>query len=126
MDDGLQVSFAMSNLGGRARSWAYSAVGASCNYFGEMSTFKAAFQEHFEPSEAEFRLREVFLHMRQGRMDIHEYVQRARYLVSCISQHPIDPVNQASAFMSGLCDGAARTQIYREYPKTLEEAISIV
>ena len=37
---------------------------------------------------------------------------------------PIDPATQVSVFLNGLRDGPVRTQLFREYPNTLEVAMS--
>ncbi|KAF1324715.1 reverse transcriptase, partial [Globisporangium splendens] len=68
-------------------------------------------------------VRAEFLKLRQGRFDLHSYAQRARYLVSSIVDEPIDVPTQVVTFMTGLNDGPIRNQLFREYPKTLDEAI---
>ncbi|KAF1324759.1 reverse transcriptase, partial [Globisporangium splendens] len=109
-DPSQQVLFAMSNLAGRAKSWAYE-------------DFKTELKKAFEPPQSEFRARAEFLKLRQGRFDLHSYAQRARYLVSSIVDEPIDVSTQVVTFMAGLNDGPIRNQLFREYPKTLDEAI---
>ncbi|KAF1321583.1 reverse transcriptase, partial [Globisporangium splendens] len=80
-------------------------------------------QKAFEPPQSEFRARAEFLKLCQGRFDLHSYAQRARYLVSSIVDEPIDVPTQVVTFMTGLNDGPIRNQLFREYPKTLDEAI---
>ncbi|KAF1321175.1 reverse transcriptase, partial [Globisporangium splendens] len=109
-DPSQQVLFAMSNLAGRAKSWAYG-------------HFKTELKKAFEPPQSEFRARAEFLKLRQGRFDLHSYAQRACYLVSSIVDEPIDVSTQVVTFMAGLNDGPIRNQLFREYPKTLDEAI---
>ncbi|GMF70702.1 unnamed protein product [Phytophthora fragariaefolia] len=75
-----KVAFAMSCLGGRARSWAH---------------------------------------------DMHAYAQRARYLVSNIVANPVDEATKVVTFMKGLRDGPVKTYLFREYPSTLEAAITL-
>ncbi|KAF1325581.1 reverse transcriptase, partial [Globisporangium splendens] len=122
-DPSQQVLFAMSNLAGRAKSWAYGKRLADPNCFYSYEDFKAELKAAFEPSQSEFRARAEFLKLRQGRFDLHSYAQRARYLVSCIVDEPIDVPTQVVTFMAGLNDGPIRNQLFREYPKTLDEAI---
>jgi hypothetical protein len=43
--------------------------------------------------------------------------------VSSIVNEPIDASTQVVTFMAGLNDGPIRNQLFREYPKTLDEAI---
>ncbi|KAF1315245.1 reverse transcriptase, partial [Globisporangium splendens] len=122
-DPSQQVLFAMSNLAGRAKSWAYGKRLADLNCFPSYDHFKAELKKAFEPPQSEFRARAEFLKLRQGRFDLHSYAQRARYLVSSIVDEPIDVPTQVVTFMTGLSDGPIRNQLFREYPKTLDEAI---
>ena len=123
-DPAQQVLFAMSNLAGRAKSWAYGKRLADPNCFFSYDNLKAELKMAFEPPQSEFRARAEFLKLRQGRFDLHSYAQRARYLVSSIVDEPIDVQTQVVTFMTGLNDGPVRNQLFREYPKTLDEAIS--
>ncbi|KAF1329369.1 Membrane protein, partial [Globisporangium splendens] len=122
-DPSQQVLFAMSNLAGRAKSWAYGKRLADLNCFPSYDHFKTELKTAFEPSQSEFRARTEFLKLRQGRFDLHSYAQRARYLVSSIVDELIDVPTQVVTFMTGLNDGPIRNQLFREYPKTLDEAI---
>ncbi|KAF1318860.1 Pol protein, partial [Globisporangium splendens] len=119
-----QVLFAMSNLAGRAKSWAYGKRLSDPNCFYSYEDFKAELKAAFEPPQSEFRARAEFLKLRRGRFDLHSYAQRARFLVSSIVDEPIDVPTQVVTFMTGLNDGPIRNQLFREYPKTLDEAIS--
>ncbi|KAF1317464.1 reverse transcriptase, partial [Globisporangium splendens] len=122
-DPSQQVLFAMSNLAGRAKSWAYGKRLADLNCFPSYDHFKTELKKAFEPPQSEFRARAEFLKLRQGRFDLHSYAQRASYLVSSIVDEPIDVPTQVVTFMTGLSDGPIRNQLFREYPKTLDEAI---
>ncbi|KAF1323729.1 Pol protein, partial [Globisporangium splendens] len=122
-DPSQQVLFAMSNLVGRAKSWAYGKRLADLNCFPSYEDFKAELKAAFEPPQSEFRARAEFLKLRQGRFDLHSYAQRARYLVSSIVDEPIDVPTQVVTLMTGLNDGPIRNQLFREHPKTLDEAI---
>ncbi|KAF1325906.1 putative retroelement, partial [Globisporangium splendens] len=122
-DPSQQVLFAMSNLAGRAKSWAYGKRLADLNCFPSYDHFKTELKKAFEPPQSEFRARAEFLKLRQGRFDLHSYAQRARCLVSSIVDEPIDVPMQVVTFMTGLNDGPIRNQLFREYPKTLDEAI---
>ncbi|KAF1318873.1 reverse transcriptase, partial [Globisporangium splendens] len=122
-DPSQQMLFAMSNLAGRAKSWAYGKRLVDLNCFPSYDHFKTELKKAFEPPQSEFRARAEFLKLRQGRFDLHSYAQRARYLVSSIVDEPIDVPTQVVTFMTGLSDGPIRNQLFREYPKTLDEAI---
>ncbi|GMF64292.1 unnamed protein product [Phytophthora fragariaefolia] len=73
-----------------------------------------------------FRSRAEFLDLQQGKHDMHAYAQRARYLVSNIVTNPIDEAAKVVRFMKGLRDGPLKTYPFREYPSTLEAAITLV
>ena len=118
-----QVLFAMPKLAGRAKSWAYGKRLAEPHCFYDLDDFKRELKKAFEPPQSEFRARAEFLKLRQGKYDLHSYAQRARYLVSSIVNEPIDASTQVVTFMAGLNDGPIRNQLFREYPKTLDEAI---
>lgn len=124
-DPSQQVAFAMSKLAGRAKTWAYGKRMADSNCFPTYEHFKYDLKQAFEPPKCEFRARAEFLDLRQGRSDLHDYVQRARYLVSSVVSEPIEEATRVVTFMKGLNDGPIKTQLFREYPATMEEAISL-
>lgn len=124
-DEDQQVRYAMSQLAGKAKSWAYSLRSSDRECFPNLNDFKKKLQSTFEPPQSEFRIRAEFLGARQGSMDLHAYVQRMRYLASCVVGKPVDMSTQVTTFMTGLRDGPAKTQLFRSYPETLEEAFSI-
>ncbi|KAE9003902.1 hypothetical protein PR002_g17213 [Phytophthora rubi] len=66
-----------------------------------------------------------FLDLQQSKHDVHAYAQSARYLVSNIVTNPIDEATQVVTFMKGLKDGPVKTYLFREYPSTLESAITL-
>ena len=120
-----QVGFAMSNLAGRARSWAFGRRMADPTCFPTYQSFRDDLRSAFEPPKSEFRARTEFLALRQSSSDLQKYVQKARYLVASIVESPIDMATQVTTFLVGLDDGPVKTQLFREYPETLEEAISL-
>lgn len=121
----LQVAYGMSCLAGRAKSWAFGRRLADPKCFGTYQQFRAALRDAFEPPKSEFRARAEFLKIKQGKRDIHAYVQHARYLVSCVVEEPIDEATQVVTYMTGLNDGPVKTYLFREYPATMEDAISL-
>ncbi|KAE9092894.1 hypothetical protein PF007_g18317 [Phytophthora fragariae] len=120
-----KVAFAMSCLGGRARSWAYGRRLTDPTCFSTYEVFKEELRQAFEPPQNEFRSRAEFLDLQQGKHDVHAYAQRARYLVSNIVTNPIDEATKVVTFMKGLKDGPVKTYLFREYPSTLESAITL-
>ncbi|KAE8954168.1 hypothetical protein PR001_g32603, partial [Phytophthora rubi] len=87
--------------------------------------FKEELRQAFEPPQNEFRSRAELLDLQQGKHDVHAYAQRARYLVSNIVTNPIDEATKVVTFMKGLKDGPVKTYHFREYPTTLESAITL-
>ncbi|KAG6580184.1 reverse transcriptase [Phytophthora cinnamomi] len=93
--------------------------------FSTYEVFKEELKQAFEPPQNEFRSRAEFLDLQQGKHDVHAYAQRARYLVSNIVTNPIDEATKVVTFMKGLRDGPVKTYLFREYPSTLEAAITL-
>ncbi|POM59241.1 LOW QUALITY PROTEIN: Uncharacterized protein PHPALM_32062 [Phytophthora palmivora] len=117
-----KVAFAMSRLGGRARSWAYGRRLTDPTCF---STYEA-FKEELKLAPLKMSSgRAEFLDLQQGKQDVHAYAQRARYLVSNVVTNPIDEATKVVTFMKGLKDGPVKTYLFREYPSTLEAAITL-
>ncbi|KAJ0390187.1 hypothetical protein P43SY_010253 [Pythium insidiosum] len=115
----------MAQLSGRAKAWAFGCRVADRDTFPDLETFKSALQQTFEPPQSEFRLRAEFLSVKQGNTDLHDYIQKVRYLASCVVGSPIDMATQVTTFMTGLRDGPVKTQLFREYPETLEVAFAV-
>ncbi|OWZ15831.1 hypothetical protein PHMEG_00010460 [Phytophthora megakarya] len=91
-----KVTFAMSCLGGRARSWVYGhrLMDPSCFSTEEL---KLA----FEPPQKEFRSRAEFLDLQQGKHDVHAYAQRDRFLVANVVTDPMDEATKVVTFLKG-------------------------
>ncbi|GMF54317.1 unnamed protein product [Phytophthora fragariaefolia] len=70
-----KVAFAMSCLGGRARSWAYGRRPTDPTCFSTYEVFKEELRQAFEPPQNEFRSRAEFLGLQQGKHDVHAYAQ---------------------------------------------------
>ncbi|OWY91386.1 hypothetical protein PHMEG_00040055, partial [Phytophthora megakarya] len=120
-----KVAFAMSCLGGRARSWAYGRRLTDPTCFSTYESFKEELKLAFEPPHNEFRSRAEVFDLQQGKYDVHAYAQRARYLVSNVVTDPMDEATKVVTFMKGLRDGPVKTYLFREYPNTLENAITL-
>ncbi|KAE9268003.1 hypothetical protein PF008_g31222 [Phytophthora fragariae] len=120
-----KVAFAMACLGGRSRSWAYGRRLTDPTCFSTYEVFKEELRQAFEPPQNEFRSKAEFLDLQQGKHDVHAYAQRARYLVSNIVTNSIDEATKVVTFMKGLKDGPVKTYLFREYPSTLESAITL-
>jgi Retrotransposon gag protein len=119
-----KVAFAISWLTDRARTWALNKLLADAQCFPNWETLKVGLRRTFLPPKSEQRFREEFLKVRQTK-SLHEYVQRVRYLTSCIVDNPIDEATKIGVFMAGLRQSRAKTELYRSFPETLEDAIEI-
>ncbi|ETO72394.1 hypothetical protein F444_11409 [Phytophthora nicotianae P1976] len=125
VDEPSKVAFAMSCLGRRARSWAYGRRLTDHTCFNTYVVFKEELRQAFGPHQNNVRSRAEFLDLQQGKHDVHAYAQRARYLVSNIVTNPNDEATKVVTFMKGLKDGPVKTHLFREYPSTLEAAITL-
>jgi hypothetical protein len=123
VDSRLQVSFMLSLLTGRAKEWALTRYMHDSNAFPNLDELKRQLINTFQPPKSEFRTRQRFLSVKQGKKTLHEYIQEVRALVADITDNPVDPHTQVSVFLGGLRHGTVRTQLFRAYPDTLEEAI---
>ena len=79
-DDAMKVTFAMSNLAGRAKDWALGQKLHDSYVFESCEVFKTWLRQSFEPSHAEFRAQAELLDIKQGKRDVHAYAQHVRYL----------------------------------------------
>uniref|UniRef100_A0AAV1UUP3 Retrotransposon gag domain-containing protein n=1 Tax=Peronospora matthiolae TaxID=2874970 RepID=A0AAV1UUP3_9STRA len=122
--DEVQVTFALSNLTGRAKTWALGLNLYDPNVFESLETLKARHKETFEPPRAECRARSALLRLKQGKRDVHAYAQHPLYLASSVTENPVDEHTLINVFIYGLVDGPVKTYTFREYFCTLERAIA--
>ena len=121
----MQVAYTMSRLGRRARSWAYNQRTKNSPCFPTWENLKVGLTSAFKPPKSEFRTRARFLHLKQGKKSVYEYAQETQAIIASVSKYPIDPFTQVSVFLNGLREGPIRKQLFREFPDTLERAITI-
>ncbi|KAE9025257.1 hypothetical protein PR001_g12486 [Phytophthora rubi] len=79
----------------------------------------------FEPPQDESRVRATFFDLKQGKMSICDYVQKTRYLASCIVTKPIDMASQVLVFVFSMREGMTRCCLTRAEPTTLEETFAL-
>ncbi|GMF51018.1 unnamed protein product [Phytophthora fragariaefolia] len=99
-----KVAFAMSCLGGQARSRAYGRRLTDPTCFSTYEVFEEELRQAFELPQNEFRSRAEFLDLQQGKHDVHAYA------------NPINEATNVATFMKGLMDGPMKTYLFREYP----------
>jgi hypothetical protein len=124
-DDTLRINFAVSHLKDRAQQWAYSLLLPDPNHFGSFDNFITQLKSTFLPPNSDFRHRSKYLACKQGKRTIREFVHELRYLAACLSDESSLPEpTRVTVFMNGLNACAARTQLFRTYPRTFEEAVN--
>ncbi|KAI9998235.1 hypothetical protein PInf_002580 [Phytophthora infestans] len=101
----LRVAFSLSNLGGRAKHWAYTR---------EMTSLDALHPgissvNSFVPRSASAR----FLAYKRGKCELRECVVEMHTLVASLTGNPLPEVIKTTVLMDGLKVGPARTQLFR-------------
>uniref|UniRef100_H3H1J0 CCHC-type domain-containing protein n=1 Tax=Phytophthora ramorum TaxID=164328 RepID=H3H1J0_PHYRM len=124
-DQGLRVAFALSNLSGRAKNWAYTLETTSPGCFASWEQLCERLRAAFLPANDAFRQCSRFLACKQGKRELYEYVQEMRTLASSLVGNPLPEDVKTTVFMDGLKVGPARTQLFRVHASTMEEAIKI-
>ncbi len=119
------MAFALSHLSGRAKEWSYSKLMLDRNAFPTWPSFCEQLRTTFEPPDQQLKLRARLLSCKQGKRSLHEFVQEMQYLRAAITSDRIPETILVTAFLEGIRPGPARLQLYREVPKTLDDAIRI-
>ena len=109
----------------RAKDWAFTEKMGNNDCFPTFRVFCDSLKETFLPPNSDFRYRARLLALKQGKKDLHTYVQEIRYLASSLATRPIPQDVLVTIFMQGMRIGPARAQLFRTHPETLEEAIRI-
>uniref|UniRef100_A0AAV1TM29 Retrotransposon gag domain-containing protein n=1 Tax=Peronospora matthiolae TaxID=2874970 RepID=A0AAV1TM29_9STRA len=122
--DEMQVTFALSNVTGRAKTWVLGLKLHDPNVFESLRSLKSRLKETLEPPRAEFRERSALLRLTQGKRDVHVYAQQQRYLASSVTENPVDEHKLINVFIYGLGDRPLKTYMFEEEFHTLEKAIA--
>ncbi|KAG3056763.1 hypothetical protein PI125_g25505 [Phytophthora idaei] len=123
--ESLRMEFALSNLSGRAKRWAYTREATSPGCFASWAQQCEQFRAAFQPANYEYRQRSRFLSCKHVRRELHEYIQVMRVLTASLVGNPLPENIKMTMFMDGLKVGPARTQLFRVQASTLEEEIQV-
>ncbi|POM79188.1 LOW QUALITY PROTEIN: Gag protein [Phytophthora palmivora] len=80
----LRVAFAQSNLGGRAKTWAYMREAMWPRCFTTWVQLCQQLTAAFLPANCEYRQRSRFLACKQRKRELHEYIQEMRVLAASL------------------------------------------
>uniref|UniRef100_A0AAV1U124 Retrotransposon gag domain-containing protein n=1 Tax=Peronospora matthiolae TaxID=2874970 RepID=A0AAV1U124_9STRA len=120
----MQVTFALPNLTGRAKTWALGLGLHDLIGFKSLEIFESRLKKTFETPRAEFRARSALLKLKQGKRDVQAYAQNLRYLASSVTENHVDENTLINVFIYSLVDGPVKTYMFREDFHTLEKAIA--
>ncbi|KAG6617738.1 gag protein [Phytophthora cinnamomi] len=124
-DERLRVAFALSSLSGRAKNWAYTRETTTPGCFASWSQLCEQLRATFLRANYEYRQRSRFLACKQGRRELHEYIQEITVLTASLAGTPLPEHIKVTVFTDGLRVSPARTQLFRVQASTMEESIQI-
>lgn len=84
-DERLRIAFALSNLSGRAKSWAYAREVTTPGCFTSWTQLCEQLRAAFLPANYEYRQRSRFLSCKQGKRELTEYIQEMRELCASLA-----------------------------------------
>ncbi|POM79037.1 Gag protein [Phytophthora palmivora] len=121
----LRVAFALSNLGGRAKTWAYTREATTPGCFTTWAQLCQQLRAAFFPANYEYHQRSRFLACKQAKRELHEYIQEMQVLAASLVGNPLPEHIKVAVFMDDMKVGPSHTQLFRVHANTMEEAIQI-
>ncbi|GMF30597.1 unnamed protein product [Phytophthora fragariaefolia] len=121
----VQVAFALSNLGGRARAWARARETATPGFFTSWSFMEQRLRSTFLFANVAYRHRSNFLRCKQGKRSLQDYVVELHNLEAAMAGAPLSEDVMVTIFMDGVRMGPVRTELFRRQSKTFNEAVHI-
>ncbi|POM62239.1 Gag protein [Phytophthora palmivora] len=98
----LRVAFALSNLGGRAKIWAYTREATSPDCFTTWAQVCEHLRTAFLPANYEYRQRSHFLACKQGEREQHECIQEMRVFAASLVGNSLPEHIKVTVFTDGL------------------------
>uniref|UniRef100_A0AAV1T979 Retrotransposon gag domain-containing protein n=1 Tax=Peronospora matthiolae TaxID=2874970 RepID=A0AAV1T979_9STRA len=120
----MQVTFALSNSTGRAKTWALEHKPHDPNVFESLEILKFRIKDTFEPPRAWIGARPALLRLKQGKCDVHAYAQHLRCLASSVTENPVDEHKLINVFIYGLVYGPVKIYLFQEDFHALKWEIS--
>ena len=124
-DERQKITFAISNMAGRAKTWALTCETSQPGCFQSWATMVAAMKTVFQPPNVAHRQRAAFLASAQGERDLYIYVQELRQLRASMAANAIAEDVMVTVFMDNMKAGPAKAAVFREEPTTLDDAFAI-
>ncbi|POM79861.1 LOW QUALITY PROTEIN: Gag protein, partial [Phytophthora palmivora] len=115
----LRVAFALSNLGGRAETWAYTCEATSPGCFTTWARRCEQITATFLPANYENRQRSHFLGCKQEKLELYEYIQEMWVLTAFLVRNSLPEHIKGTVFV----DGSILHAVVPRYSNTMEEAI---
>ena len=124
-DERQKITFAISNMKGRAKTWALTCETSQPGFFQSWATLVAAVKAVFQPPNVAHRQRAAFLASSQGDREIYAYVQELPQLRASMAANAIAEDVMVTVFMDNMRSGPAKAAVFREEPTTLDDAFAI-
>ncbi|POM81275.1 LOW QUALITY PROTEIN: Gag protein [Phytophthora palmivora] len=120
----LRVAFALPNLGGRAKTWAYTREATTPGCFTTWAQLCQQLRAAFLPANYEYRhdaqVASELLHV------LNQMPRGVRVLAASLAGNPLPEHIKVTVFMDGLMVGPSHTQLFRVHANTMEEEVQIV
>ncbi|POM60084.1 Gag protein [Phytophthora palmivora] len=119
----LRVAFDLSNLGGRAKAWAYTREATSPDCFTTWAQLCEQLGAAFLPASYIYRQHSRFLACKQGKRELHQYIQEMRVLAASLVENPLPEHIKVTVFVDGV--GPSRMRLFHVHASAMDEAIQI-